>query len=174
VTKLLNKWRFRYVYCEICGRPIEGEPIPIEVDKAVLYVCRSCAAQYGKRVVQRPPPAAPQKRPAARPRPAPPPQPPLHLELVDNFGEVVKKARENLGLSREALAAALGVKETVLRRIEAGQLQPDYALAKKLEKTLGVRLLIEVAEEGVAKSGGRLERGLTLGEVAEIRDEGES
>jgi putative transcription factor len=89
---------------------------------------------------------------------------------VDNFGEVVKKARENLGLSREALAAALGVKETVLRRIEAGQLQPDYALAKKLEKTLGVRLLVEVAEEGAAKSGDRLERGLTLGEVAEIRD----
>jgi putative transcription factor len=57
-----------------------------------------------------------------------------------------------------------------LRRIEAGQLQPDYALAKKLEKTLGVRLLVEVAEEGVAKSGDRLERGLTLGEVAEIRD----
>ncbi len=155
------------MYCEICGKPIEGEPIPIEVDKAVLYVCRSCAAQYGKRVVQRPPPAAPQKRPAARPRPAPPP---LHLELVDNFGEVVRKARENLGLSREALAAMLGVKETVLRRIEAGQLQPDYALAKKLEKTLGVRLLVEVAEEGAAKGGDRLERGLTLGEVAEIRD----
>jgi putative transcription factor len=89
---------------------------------------------------------------------------------VDNFGEVVRKARENLGLSREALAAMLGVKETVLRRIEAGQLQPDYALAKKLEKTLGVRLLIEVAEEGAAKSGDRPERGLTLGEVAEIRD----
>jgi putative transcription factor len=155
------------MYCEICGKPIEGEPIPIEVDKAVLYVCRSCAAQYGKRVVQQPPPAAPQKRPAARPRPA---TPPLHLELVDNFGEVVRKARENLGLSREALAAMLGVKETVLRRIEAGQLQPDYALAKKLEKTLGVRLLVEVAEEGVAKSGDRIERGLTLGEVAEIRD----
>jgi putative transcription factor len=155
------------MYCEICGKPIEGEPIPIEVDKAVLYVCRSCAAQYGKRVVQRPPSAAPQKRPATRPRPA---TPPLHLELVDNFGEVVRKARENLGLSREALAAMLGVKETVLRRIEAGQLQPDYALAKKLEKTLGVRLLVEIAEEGAAKSGDRLERGLTLGEVAEIRD----
>jgi transcriptional regulator, XRE family len=36
-----------------------------------------------------------------------------------------------------------------------------------------VRLLVEAAEEGVAKSGGKVERGLTLGEVAEIRDEGE-
>jgi putative transcription factor len=159
------------VYCEICGRPIEGEPIPVEVDKAVLYVCRSCAAQYGKRVTQRQPQSAVQKKPA--PRPAAPRPPPLEVELVENFGAVIRRARENLGLSREALAAMLGVKETVLRRIEAGQLQPDLALAKKLERALGVRLLVEAAEEGVAKSGGKVERGLTLGEVAEIRDEGE-
>jgi putative transcription factor len=161
------------VYCEICGRPIEGEPIPVEVDKAVLYVCRSCAAQYGKRVAQRQPQAAAQKKPAPRPKPAAPRPPPLEVELVENFGAVIRRARENLGLSREALAAMLGVKETVLRRIEAGQLQPDLALAKRLERALGVRLLVEAAEEGVAKSGGKVERGLTLGEVAEIRDEGE-
>jgi putative transcription factor len=159
------------VYCEICGRPIEGEPIPVEVDKAVLYVCRSCAAQYGKRVARQQPQAAVQKKPA--PRPAAPRPPPLEVELVENFGAVIRRARENLGLSREALAAMLGVKETVLRRIEAGQLQPDLALAKRLERALGVRLLVEAAEEGVAKSGGKVERGLTLGEVAEIRDEGE-
>jgi len=161
------------VYCEICGRPIEGEPIPVEVDKAVLYVCRSCAAQYGKRTTQQQPQAAVQKKPAPRPKPAAPRPPPLEVELVENFGAVIRRARENLGLSREALAAMLGVKETVLRRIEAGQLQPDLALAKRLERALGVRLLVEAAEEGVAKSGGKVERGLTLGEVAEIRDEGE-
>ncbi len=159
------------MYCEICGRPIEGEPIPVEVDKAVLYVCRSCAAQYGKRVTQRQPQSAVQKKPT--PGPAAPRPPPLEVELVENFGVVIRRARENLGLSREALAAMLGVKETVLRRIEAGQLQPDLALAKRLERALGVRLLVEAAEEGVAKSGGKVERGLTLGEVAEIRDEGE-
>lgn len=161
------------MYCEICGRPIEGEPIPVEVDKAVLYVCRSCAAQYGKRTTQQQPQAAAQKKPAPRPKPAAPRPPPLEVELVENFGAVIRRARENLGLSREALAAMLGVKETVLRRIEAGQLQPDLALAKRLERALGVRLLVEAAEEGVAKSGGKVERGLTLGEVAEIRDEGE-
>lgn len=159
------------MYCEICGRPIEGEPIPIEVDKAVLYVCRSCAATYGKKVVQQQ--AAPAVKKTPRPKPAAPRPPPPEVEIVENFGEVVKKARENLGLSREALAAMLGVKETVLRRIEAGQLQPDFALARKLEKTLGVRLLVESVEEGVAQTGRGAERGLTLGEVAEIRDGGE-
>lgn len=160
------------MYCEICGRVIEGDPIPIEVDKAVLYVCRSCAARYGKRAppppVQKKPPQ-PQKAKPPSPRP-----PPVEVELVENYGEVIRTARQNLGLSREALAAMLGVKETVLRRVEAGQLQPDYALAKKLEKALGVKLLVEAKEEASgAKGGGKVERGLTLGEVVEIREDGE-
>lgn len=160
------------MYCEICGRPIEGEPIPVEVDNAVLYVCRSCATRYGKKILSQNP--QPRRAPPPRPKPAPAPHlPPVEVELVESYGEVVRKARENLGLSREALAAMLGVKETVLRRIEAGQLQPDISLARKLERALGVRLLVEAQDEGGAKGGGRVERGLTLGEVAEIREDGE-
>lgn len=154
------------MYCEICGRLIDGEPIPIEVDKAVLYVCRSCAANYGKRVVST------QIQQRTRPRPAPTP-PRRELELVEDFHLVIKKARENLGLSREALAAMLGVKETVLKRIESGQLQPDFALARKIEKTLGVKLLVEASDYGEGRGGGRRGKELTLGEVAEVRDEGE-
>ncbi|ABP49654.1 MULTISPECIES: multiprotein bridging factor aMBF1 [Pyrobaculum] len=160
------------MYCEICGRVIEGDPIPIEVDKAVLYVCRGCAARYGKRA----PPQTVQKKPpqSQKAKPPSPRLPPVEVELVENYGEVIRVARQNLGLSREALAAMLGVKETVLRRVEAGQLQPDYALAKKLEKALGVKLLVEAKEEASgAKSGGKVERGLTLGEVVEIREDGE-
>jgi len=160
------------VYCEICGRPIEGEPIPVEVDKAVLYVCRSCATRYGKKVLP-PPPQQQQKRPVLQRPKAAPRQLPLEMELVENYADIIKRARENLGLSRETLAAMLGVKETVLRRIEAGQLQPDFSLAKKLEKALGIRLLVEAREEGGAKAEGRLEKGLTLGEIAEIREDGE-
>ncbi|ABL88249.1 transcriptional regulator, XRE family [Pyrobaculum islandicum DSM 4184] len=160
------------MYCEICGRPIEGEPIPIEVDKAVLYVCKSCAARYGKRVSPQLQQAV-QKKTPPRPKSATPRLQSLDVDLVENFGEVIKRARENLGLSREALAAMLGIKEAVLRRIESGQLQPDLALAKKLEKTLGVKLLINIAEEGATSGSGRIDRGLTLGEVAEIRDSDE-
>lgn len=159
------------MFCEICGREIGGEPIPVEVDKAVLYVCRSCATRYGKRAIAQP---TPQRRQQLQPRPKQPVSRVIrNVELVDNFGELIKKSRENLGLSREALAAMLGVKETVLRRIESGQLQPDVALARKLEKALGIKLLVESLEESGARGGSAIERSLTLGEVAEIRDEGE-
>lgn len=160
------------MYCEICGRPIEGEPIAIELDGAVLYVCRSCAAKYGGKTLSKTPQPQQQKKPA---KPIPQPQRSRlpELELVDDFGDVIRRARENLGLSRETLAAMLGIKETVLRRIEAGQLQPDLALARKIEKALGIRILVESREEAASSSSAKLEKGLTLGEVAEIRDEGE-
>lgn len=155
------------MHCEICGRPVE-EPMAIEVDKAVLYVCRSCAASYGRRQV---PQRQPSRGPQPRPQPRRPPAPRRELEVIEDFGEVVRRARENIGLSREVLAAMIGVKETVLRRIEAGQLTPDLELARKLERALGVKLLVEAPAE---PSGGRsagAEGGLTLGDVAEVRED---
>ncbi len=148
--------------CEICGRSIVGDPVVVEVDKAVLYVCKTCGASFGKRV------ATPQRSP--KPRVQNPRPPRRELEVVENFHLIIKRGRENLGLSREALAAMLGVKETVLRRIESGQLQPDLALARRIEKALGVKILAEVSEEGVVKDVGGLNKGLTLGDIAEVRD----
>jgi len=162
--------QLHFVYCEICGRPIEGEPVAIELDGAALYVCRGCAAKYGGKALPKTPqqqkkPAKPitQRQSSRLPE----------LELVDNFGDIIRRARENLGLSREALAAMLGIKETVLRRIETGQLQPDLALARKIERALGVKILVESREETALSSSAKLEKGLTLGEIVEIRDEGE-
>ncbi|MCC6020634.1 MAG: multiprotein bridging factor aMBF1 [Thermoproteaceae archaeon] len=152
------------MHCEICGSEIRGEPAAVEVDKAVLYVCSRCAAIYGKRALRQQYRQAP---PAATPRPR---REPVSVEIVENFGEVVRAARESLGLSREALAAMLGVKESVLRRVEAGQLQPDVSLARKLERVLRVRLLVREHEGGQPESGA-VRRELTLGEVAEIREE---
>lgn len=156
------------MHCEICGRPVE-EPIAVEVDRAVLYLCRSCAASYGRRqVAQRQ-----QAQPAARrpPQPRRPAAPRRELEVVEDFGEIVRRARENLGLSREVLAAMIGVKETVLRRVEAGQLTPDLELARKLERALGVKLLVEASQEASGVQGKGVERGLTLGDVAELRED---
>jgi putative transcription factor len=151
------------MHCEICGSEIRGEPAAVEVDKAALYVCPRCAAIYGKRAPRQ---QGRQVPPAATPRPR---REPASVEIVENFGEVVRAARESLGLSREALAAMLGVKESVLRRIEAGQLQPDVSLARKLERVLRVRLLVREHEGGQPGSGA-VRRELTLGEVAEIRE----
>ncbi|CCC82552.1 multiprotein bridging factor aMBF1 [Thermoproteus tenax] len=154
-------------YCDICGAPIDGEPYVIKLDNAVLHVCERCARSYGGTVKVESPPkrlVQPQQRRITK-RGAEP-----RYEVVEEYAEVIKRARESLGLSREALASYIGVKESVLKRIESGQLMPDIELARKLEKALGVKLL-EPVQQAEDQSGGYNRRELTLGDVAELRDE---
>ncbi len=82
---------------------------------------------------------------------------------------LIKTARESMGMSRDALARTVGVKESVLRRIESGQLIPDEQLARKLERVLGVKLLVPAEHVETPSKPSKYE--LTLGDVVEIRDD---
>mgnify|MGYP000038160526 CR=1 FL=1 len=90
------------------------------------------------------------------------------LELVEDFGELIRKARIRLGLTQQDLAAQLNEKITVIKKIEAGQLRPSIQLAKKLEKFLKIRLLVPVEEESIelGKLSSRRElKGVSLGDL---------
>ncbi|MFP3216725.1 MAG: TIGR00270 family protein, partial [Vulcanisaeta sp.] len=34
------------ITCDVCGAPIEGEPVIVEIDGAVLALCHRCARKY--------------------------------------------------------------------------------------------------------------------------------
>lgn len=156
-------------YCDICGAPIEGRPYVVKLDNAVLHVCEKCASIYGANLVEEreQQPVARRitqpRRPAARRE--------AQYEVVEDYAGVIKTARESMGLTREALASYMGVKESVLRRIESGQLMPDVQLARKLEKALGVKLLVPAQRAEEQAGGGARRKELTLGDIAEVRDE---
>ncbi|MEM3897967.1 MAG: multiprotein-bridging factor 1 family protein [Nitrososphaerota archaeon] len=69
------------------------------------------------------------------------------LELVENYGELVREARSRMGLTQEELASQIGEKATVIKKIEHGELRPSIELARKLEKFLKIRLLVPAEEE---------------------------
>ena len=69
------------------------------------------------------------------------------LELVENYGELVREARIKIGLAQEELASQVGEKATVIKKIEHGELRPSIELARKLEKILRIRLLMPAEEE---------------------------
>ncbi len=96
-------------------------------------------------------------------------------EVVPDYAERVRRARERLGMSQEELAIRVKERVNVIKRIEAGTLVPTVDLARRLEKVLGVKLLEPVVEEdvGVSGGGGRRRRDfeLTLGDIVEIREE---
>jgi putative transcription factor len=68
-------------------------------------------------------------------------------EFVEGYGEIIRKARERLGLTREELGALIQDKSSVIKKIENEELKPTIEQAKKLEKALKVKILVEVSEE---------------------------
>ncbi len=93
-------------------------------------------------------------------------------EVVPNYAEIIRRARERLGWSHRVLAEKVRESERTIRRIEAGELVPTIDLARRLERALGVKLLEPVVEEEEYPSGQQRRRFyLTLGDVAEIRED---
>jgi len=91
--------------------------------------------------------------------------------LVENYGFIVKEARERMGMTLKDLGAKVGEKASVISKVEQGKLKPDNALAKKLEHVLRIRLLIpssEVEDKGL-KTSVKPSGGLTIGDVLRMR-----
>lgn len=67
-----------------------------------------------------------------------------NLVLVEDYGLIVKRARESKGLSQSELAKMLGEKVSIIRKIESNKLIPPDYLIYKLEKALRIKLREEV------------------------------
>jgi putative transcription factor len=97
-------------------------------------------------------------------------------EFVEDLGSVVRKAREARFLTREQLAEMVGEKVSTIRRIENNELKPSFELARKLEKVLKVKLLVEATDEVFERVVTRAQRrGLTIGDVLreQLKNEGD-
>lgn len=174
----------------MCGAPLRGGAhFKVNVDGAVLTVCQQCFARLGPKAATSrpwPPNSSVTQGPTALKLPQPPgprrPQPTggparrdellaTRYELVDDYAQRVRKAREALGWSPAVLAERLKVSENVVRRIESGRLRPPYELARRLEEVLKVKLLVPAVEEEV-KATGEVKRYVTLGEIVNVRTSG--
>ena len=133
------------------------------VDRAELLVCKRCAEKFGTPVRVLGAKRLPRARTAPRARyPRE-----LRYSIVENYAELVREARERMGLTRSLLASIVGEKESTIRRIEDGSLEPTLDLARKLEKVLKVQLVVEEAEyeSGYAEEREGSEYDLTFGDV---------
>ncbi|NLU45548.1 MAG: TIGR00270 family protein [Euryarchaeota archaeon] len=84
------------------------------------------------------------------------------VELVEDYGTVIREAREKRGMDLEQYASSISEKKGTLAKIEANNLVPDDKLRAKIEKSLDVRLT-EVVSAAAAVGGGRGNGAMTLG-----------
>ncbi|MCW4006490.1 MAG: multiprotein bridging factor aMBF1 [Candidatus Bathyarchaeota archaeon] len=174
--------------CEVCGRKIRESPMRVVIEGAKLTVCGSCA-KHGQATWE---PAAPKPAPVPQMQPSlgSPFKGPIPIkkrvvkakvdttkEVISDYAEVIKHAREKAGLSVEDLGMRISEKASVLRKIELGKIAPTNQLIARLEHELKVSLLVSVAEEkDVAQSVSKASnRELTLGDLIEFKkkDKGE-
>jgi transcriptional regulator with XRE-family HTH domain len=73
------------------------------------------------------------------------------LTINKAFGKVVRRQRERLGLSQEALADCAGIHRTYVSSIELGKVRIGLDVAKKVANGLGIRLSKLIAEAEALK-----------------------
>ncbi len=149
--------------CEICGRKITN-PIKIEIDNSILNVCRDCS-RFGTIVIEKK-----VKKPILKSRSKPvinSSKKEIEEEIIENFGEIIRKRREELNISREEFAKKLGEKESVIRRIENNEIYPPCDLLIKIEKLLKISLrtkIERITELNIPNTN------LTLGDIAIVKE----
>jgi len=83
-------------------------------------------------------------------------------ELIDNYGEAVRSAREAKGLDLEEFSKSIFERKGTIARIEANDLVPDDKLIAKLEKALDICLKEEVMSGGQGGSSSAKSESMTL------------
>lgn len=150
----------------MCGKMVNEPLIPISHYGEKLLVCRECYGQEKKKSTQRQAEQTPKTKVTKPSNQIWEPQ----YEVVDNYAQLVREAREKIGLPIPELALKLGIKESVLRRIESGKLQPDVETARKLERFLRIQLLIKRENTQSAKGATQNYSGLELRYAARLKD----
>lgn len=159
--------------CEICGKSVpEHNPIRARIEGSVMVVCKECS-KLGK--IQKAPPKPKfrkqekaKNKSNARPRSYSRNDEPTE-ELIEDFSDEVRRAREAKDWSREDLGRKINERVSVITRIETGKMTPDIKLTKKLEKALNIKLLektnaVDLNQFMNTSSGER-----TLGNIMKIK-----
>lgn len=166
--------------CEICGTEINGEPYKTKIDNSLMITCKECS-RYGK--VQRKPQPKVNKnikkgnknnmrnnsynqRPANKSYTR---KPDVEYEIVEEYGSIIRKAREAKNLTQKKLGEKIYERESVISHIESGKMIPEIKIARKLEKLLNIKI-VEKVESDVQefKDVGRY-REATIGDIARIK-----
>ncbi len=172
--------------CEICGGTFVGKPIIIDLDGYKAVVCPSCARKIrGRRLNKeeskvhlREPKQAPLKRKISKKQPKGIPLPRRRpkieeVDYIEGYGSIIRETREELGLTIEQVAAALNIKSSLLRNIEAGKVVPPYGIARNIEKLLEVNIIqrnLGRSSRAVSENGPPVaSRPITLGEAIEVK-----
>ena len=146
--------------CEMCGK--EGSIIKAMVESIEMDLCSGCSV-YGKRLEPK------SDDMIYKPRIRPPISSVEDRKgIVNNFSEIIRKKRNQLGMTQEEFAKKLAEKESIVTKMESGSFTPSIPKMEKIEKILNVTLIEEMVMEKFTQ---RLKESgpLTMGDIIKVR-----
>lgn len=91
----------------------------------------------------------------------------LNLELIPEYGRLIAKIRESKGLTRYDFAKKINEKESIVKRIEDQEFEPDEELIKRIENFLDIHLR-ERVDGTILRQREKRRINLTVGDVIEV------
>ncbi len=143
--------------CELCGK--ETELFRAKVEGSELNVCAACG-KYGK-MLQKPVMHAAkssQVQKAVEPSEV----------VVSDYAQRIRSAREKSGMTQKEFALKLNEKESMIHKLESDLFVPPIDLAKKLERSLKIKL-VEIEEEEKAEAAKKTSGPLTIGDIINLK-----
>lgn len=123
--------------CDICGSTRETRKTSLE--GADIEACLSCVP--GKKEGSYGPRKNFKKDFKKRPE-----LPKVNFEFVDDFGDIIKKAREKADITQKDFGLMVNEHSSVIQKIEHNDLKPRLGLAKKIEKKLKIRIINKIEQ----------------------------
>ena len=143
--------------CDLCGK--EAEMFKAVIEGSRVTVCEGCS-EYGVNVEK----VQPVEKKIVQPRYS---QSEVIEGVISSFGDVIRRKREQLGLSHKEFAQKIAEKESTLHKLEIGTLVPTLERARKLEKMLRLTLVEEQQDEQVVQRETKTD--MTLGDMVKIK-----
>ncbi|MFX0007799.1 MAG: multiprotein bridging factor aMBF1 [Candidatus Hermodarchaeota archaeon] len=162
--------------CPICGSIIWGKGERILLEGARITVCHNCA-QHGIKIQKTPTNTQakntyPDNKKLAPKRQSVKKDSINSLEIIPDYAKKIKAKRSSLGLNQDQFAQRLNEKPSLLRRIEAGKVEPTIKLAKKIEDVYKIKILKKSDEiEANVQNNKYMKKttGTSLGDIAFIK-----
>ena len=158
----------------MCGAESKVPLKIVRIEGAELSVCSACA-RYGTELHgAAKSPAAPAGKTAGYTNSHVSPQrrtrdlfDNLGGDIVEDYADRIRTARLKLGLSQKDLALAMMEKELLIKKIEKGDLIPEEAVRKKIEKELSIKLIEDLSSESQPFHQSKMTT--TMGDVIKIK-----
>jgi putative transcription factor len=156
--------------CDMCGT-IEEPLFRVVVEGTELSVCKKCT-KFGKVIA---PIRTEQHKMASvhtvhkvGTKNEVPQRKEIIEVIVEDYGSIIRAAREKLGLNQEDFAKKLNEKLSLIHNMEINRFKPNIELARKLEKLLRVKL-VEQAEESSGELPKVKSNTFTLGDFIKVK-----